>query len=327
MKKPCIPARAVAAVAAFLVCLCAQSEQGKPLRLCGGLGSVYGLAFSASGALLASGTEGDSSVIWTVGEDGKASRYVELVDPREALSVIGISVHSRYAADMAVDDAGNLFIATRLPAGAFIVTADKSVRKIYLNMEYAVSLEEKDPPHGVAYDAQGGKLFLVTSGPKSATSTTQVTHLAGLPFDRGLGDYEGFFTGDHDDIFFVKNAGITLAFKPVALAKAPNGALFCVSRNAVYRIDGEKAVQVAALDGLSAWGAAADSAGNLYVTANAAGYSPGAGSGKGQILKFDAKGKRSLVSKSVQEPLGIAIRKGRLYVADFATQSVWIVTP
>jgi hypothetical protein len=207
------------------------------------------------------------------------------------------------------------------------VTANKSVSKIYLNTEYAVSLQEKAPPHGVAYDAKEAKLFLVTSGPKSANSTTQVTHLAVLPINRDKGDYDGFFKGKHDDILFVKNKGIILAFKPIALAKVPGGPLFCVSRDAVYRIDKEVPVQAAKLEGLSAWGAAADPSGNLYLSVNSAGYSPGAGAGRGQVLKLDPKGKRILVSKEIKEPLGIAYKKGRLYIADLATKGVWIVSP
>jgi hypothetical protein len=300
--------------------------QSSPKTFCGGLGNVYGAAFNISGNLMVIGSDGSENAVWEINDKGEKTKYITITDPIDALAAIGISLHSKYPGQIAVDTNGNLWITSLLHGGAFLINSKKEIIKVYLNSYEAISLLEKNPSQGTVFDNEKKTLYLITSGPLSSTSTTFKENIITLPFDAVNGSYKDL-DFEKENIATVRNNGIKIDFHVKGLIKNEGTTLFCVGENAVYELKNDNSFKILGekFEGCSLWGGTIDNNGNIYVSVNSAGFIPGSGKGNGRIVRIEKSGKQKEINKTIKEPIGIVYKNGQLYVTDRLSMSVLLI--
>ncbi len=291
-----------------------------------GLGKVYGLAFDASDNLLATGTQGDTSVLWKLDSRGAKSVVAEISDPPDVLAALGISNHSQYLANLAVDGQGNTWITSLHHGACFVVSQDGQVTKVYLNSAMSISIREDvhHYPQGVAWDGKAHRLYIITSGPQSAFApSTDVYHLRTLSGNPSQDVHEINDTGKNA-VKVLDNDGILLK-EPGNGLLADNSTIYFIGQKALYAVsaDGELKMFGEEAKDMTLWGGAIDDGGNIYLAANGKDYDPTSSSqAKGVIFELDSQGKANIFLKDVAQPLGLAVHGGYLYIADRATGSI-----
>jgi len=290
------------------------------------LGKVYGLAFDGDGNLLATGTQGSKSVVWKLDSRGAKSIVAEISDPPDVLAALGISNHSQYLANLAVDGQGNIWITSLHHGACFVVSQDGQVTKVYLNSAMSISIREDTHfyPQGVAWDGKARKLYIITSGPQSAFAPgTDVYHLRTLSGNPDQDVREIKDTGNHA-VKVMDNDGILLK-EPGNGLLANNSAVYFIGQKALYAVsaDGKLKMFGEEAKDMTLWGGAADDRGNIYLAANGKDYDPTSSpQAKGVIFKLDSQGKANVFLKDTTQPLGLAVRGGYLYIADRATGNI-----
>jgi DNA-binding beta-propeller fold protein YncE len=291
-----------------------------------GLGKVYGLAFDEAGNLFATGSQGEQSVVWKIDSGGTKAVFATIADPTDVFSALGIANHSRRLANLAVSGKGSIWITSLDHGACFAVPQDKQVMKTYLNSEMSISVRGDIHyyPQGVAWDGDARKLYIITSGPKSAFDlANNVYHIQTLTGDPAQDVRQIQDTGGHT-VNVVANDGILLE-EPGNGLLAKNSVLYFIGQNALYEVPTNGKLKRVGGESkeLTLWGGAIDDSGNIYLSANGKDYEPGSDSrGKGMILRLDAESQRSVFLKDVAQPLGMAFRDGYLYIADRATGSI-----
>ncbi len=283
------------------------------------LGNVYGLDFDKNGNLFAVGSDDQGSVLWKIASDRGKELYVRIEDPVEALSVAGISVHSKYLSQVAIDETGNVWISSSQYGACFIITAkNKNVIKLYLNTEYSISLEDDDFPFGVTWDGIQKRILLVTNGPEDQYSTKNIHHIHAIHFNAATSDYDGLYKGSKESIYFTKNDGTIVPFMGRDLIKSKSSSLFFVGSNCVYKVkeSGDFNSIGKKQETKSFWAGTMDEKDNLYLTANKKDYKIGTGNSRGYVYRLTPAGNYELLTTEIKEPLGIAINNGLLYITD-----------
>jgi hypothetical protein len=310
----------------------APRATGEPEVFASGLGQVYGLTFDDKGTLFAVGSTEGRPVVWRIDAKGEKQVWAEIVDQGDVLSDAGFALHSRQLANLAVDSSANLWITSLQHGAGFVVSEGGEVSKVYMNTYLSMSADDEILPQGVALDRRAGTLYVVTSGPTSHYSTDNEHHLSILTQDpsgqlpaqevKTIGDSAG------NAVLALPNVGTAIEQTVRGLFVGPDDKLYLIDRNALYPVDptGALSEPVWTFAGRTLWGGVMDRRGNIYVSSNAADYDPrDAIEGRGHIDKITPQGAHEVFMKGIEQPLALAYWEGRLFIADRATQSVWVI--
>jgi hypothetical protein len=294
-------------------------KQPEITEIASGLGDVYGLDFDKDGNLFAVGSDDRGAVLWKILPGGKKEIYARVKDPVDVLWLSGMSSHSKYLTQMAIDDKGNAWIASSLYGAGFIISADtRKMIKLYLNMDYSLVEDSEPDPYGVAWDGIQKRILLVTNGPADQYGIEQIHHIHSIHFNSLTNDYEGLYTGSNDSIYFTGNDGVKIPFMGRGLMTSEHFPVLFIGENCVYKVsdDGDFSKIGDKLEAESLWSGVSDQKGNMYLTANDKDYEPGKGNSEGCIYRLTPEGKYKILTKEIKEPLGIAINEGSIYISD-----------
>jgi hypothetical protein len=238
---------------------------------------------------------------------------LDLNDP--IMSLFGAT--SGQTGNMTVDSLGTIWLASPVNGQYIAVAADKTARAVYVNREIT-SMFDVENSEGVASDPDSGALYIVTSGPESSYgSGSLVCHIVShMPAPNNFLDGAATLeNGWSPSPLYIENEGIDLTVPGEGLIKGAGGPLYFIGRDQLYEVRGAVTPFGPKFDGLSLKGGAADSHGNLYLSACDAQDAEGA---KGDIYRVDPDGNAAIFLKGVDSPRGLAWRDGCLYFVDGA---------
>jgi sugar lactone lactonase YvrE len=286
----------------------------KPEVYVSDLGGGYGLAFDSSGVLYAAGKDGGKFVVWKItGQETKEVYAVlDMHDP--ILSMLNAS--SGLTGNMTVDNLGTVWLTSALNGQCFAAAPGKDARVVYVNKSIT-SLFDVENSEGVAYDPDNGALYIVTAGPDPSErySNKLVCHISSHRLSTGnFADGVSVRENGWDPApLYINNEGIELKYPGVGLIKGAGSGLYYIGSDQLYEVQDDVKPIGKKFTGLALKGGAVDSAGTLYVSANA---KDDPKSTKGAIYKMDADRKVALLLKDVGKPYGLAWRDGYLYFVE-----------
>jgi WD40 repeat protein len=188
-------------------------------------------------------------------------------------------------------------------------------------------------PQGVAWDAEAGRLYLITSGPERAASADYENFITALTVSQqpGVLAQEVIVVKDTagNRVKAIKAAGMVLKETGSGLIAGPGSTLYFLGTDTLFQVslaDGSLNRIGEPFAGQHLWGGAIDSGGTIYLSSNVAGYDPEeGGAGQGTIWRLNSDGTREAMVEGIAAPLGLVWRNGYLYIADRATGSIFKV--